>query len=143
MDHLTPSERSRQMALVRHKDTKPEMAVRRLIHAMGFRFRLHDRRLPGCPDLVFPRHKKVIFVNGCFWHGHASSSCKRGRLPKTRTDYWEEKLRRNRQRDIHNLEELRRRGWQSHVVWECQIGNGEQLENELREFFSSPRRDEP
>ena len=118
MDRLTPEERSRLMSRVRGKDTKPEMAVRRLVHRMGFRFRLHRRDLPGCPDLVLPRHRKAILVHGCFWHSCAR--CHAGRVPGSNVAYWEPKLRRNVERDAVNEEALRLAGWEVLVVWECQ-----------------------
>ena len=119
MDTLRPTERSRRMALVRAKDTKPEMLVRRVVHSLGFRYRLHVRALPGCPDLVFPRRRKVIFIHGCFWHQHA---CKMGnRMPKSRLGFWRPKLTGNKVRDARNLRALRRRGWRALTLWECQI----------------------
>lgn len=108
------------MAKIRSKDTKPELWLRRRLHAEGFRYRLHDRKLPGKPDLVFPGRRKVILVNGCFWHGH---DCPVGaRLPKTNTEFWAEKRRRNQDRDLRQQEELRQLGWRTLVVWECQVG---------------------
>jgi DNA mismatch endonuclease (patch repair protein) len=108
------------MALVRGKNTKPEIAVRRLVHALGYRFRLHRRDLPGAPDLVFPGRRKVIFVHGCFWHQHDDPSCWRSRLPKTRQEFWVPKLAGNAARDRRNLAALGAAGWKTMVVWECQ-----------------------
>lgn len=126
--------RSRTMRAVKSKDTKPELIVRRLVHRMGFRFRLHRKDLPGFPDIVFPSRKKIIFVHGCFWHGH---NCKRGnRLPSTNLDYWAAKLARNRQRDEDTLVELRRLGWSTYIVWECQLRELESLRAELLRFLS-------
>lgn len=105
------------MAAVKSKDTTPELLVRRLVHAMGFRYRLHVASLPGSPDLVFPRLRKVIFVSGCFWHMH---TCGRCRIPASRRDYWVQKLARNAARDKRLQRTLRRRGWRVMVVWECQ-----------------------
>ncbi len=105
------------MAAVRSKDTTPELVVRRLVHAMGFRYRLHVESLPGCPDLVFPRLRKVILVNGCFWHMH---TCRRSRIPSSRRGYWVKKLERNASRDKRNLRLLRKAGWYVLVAWECQ-----------------------
>lgn len=116
-DTFTKSERSRIMAAVKSKDTTPELLVRRLVHAMGFRYRLHVASLPGSPDLVFPRLRKVIFVSGCFWHMH---TCGRCRIPASRRDYWVQKLARNAARDKRLQRTLRRRGWRVMVVWECQ-----------------------
>lgn len=119
MDTLTKIERSLRMSLVRSKDTKPEMLARRLVHSMGYRYRLHDRRLPGCPDMVFASRRKVIFVHGCFWHQH---KCAMGdRMPKSRLGFWRAKLEGNKTRDARNLQSLRRLGWRAMVVWECQI----------------------
>jgi len=106
------------MAAVKGKDTKPEIAVRRALHAAGFRFRLHAKSLPGRPDIVLPKHRAAIFVNGCFWHGH---ECDRFRWPKTRRKFWAEKIAGNRARDARNLEELSRSGWRSLTIWECAL----------------------
>jgi len=102
------------MSKIRGKDTTPELIVRRLVHLAGFRFRLHRKELPGNPDLVLPRLKKVIFVHGCFWHGHKHKS-----MPKTNTAFWEAKIRTNMERDKQNIKELKKIGWSSLVVWEC------------------------
>lgn len=104
------------MRAVRQKDTAPEMAVRRLLHSRGFRYRLHDRKLPGTPDIVFKGRRKVIFVHGCYWHGH---NCKVGGPAKSRTEYWGPKIARNRQRDENAIAALSQEGWESMVVWEC------------------------
>lgn len=133
VDTLTPAERSTRMSLVRSKDTKPELLVRRLAHGMGFRFRLHDGSLPGKPDLVFPGRRKVIFVHGCFWHRHGK--CKNTRWPKSRLDFWKPKLEKNRARDQVNRRALRKLGWRVLVVWECQIENSEGLSRRIREFL--------
>jgi DNA mismatch endonuclease (patch repair protein) len=116
-DTFTKSERSRIMAAVKSKDTTPEMIVRRLVHAMGYRYRLHVQSLPGNPDLVFPRLRKVLFVSGCFWHMH---TCGRCRIPSARRDYWVRKLERNAACDKRVQRALRRAGWQVLVIWECQ-----------------------
>jgi DNA mismatch endonuclease, patch repair protein len=111
----------RRMASIRARDTGPELVVRRLAHASGFRFRLHRRDLPGSPDLVFPRHRKVIFVHGCFWHQH---SCALGsKKPRTRRDYWLPKLKSNVARDARNVGYLRGLGWKTLVIWECETRN--------------------
>jgi DNA mismatch endonuclease (patch repair protein) len=115
---MRPRERSAQMALIHSRDTKPELVVRRQLHALGYRYRLHVAELPGKPDLVFPARKKVIFVHGCFWHRH--SHCSRCRLPKSRLDYWKPKLERNVKRDRIAVYGLRRSGWRVLVVWECE-----------------------
>jgi DNA mismatch endonuclease (patch repair protein) len=120
MRTTTPDElRSRTMRAVKSKDTKPEWTVRRLLHAVGYRYRLHGKALPGKPDLVFAGRRKVIFVHGCFWHGH---DCARGaRQPKTNAGYWSAKIARNRDRDRAHLAALRAQGWQVRFVWECEI----------------------
>ena len=115
----SPESRRRTMQAIRSKNTKPEMAVRRMLHAKGYRYRLHRKDLPGSPDLVFQARKKVIFVNGCFWHGH---SCKDGsRTPKTNSDYWGSKRARNMERDAENLKKLAELGWQILIIWECEL----------------------
>ncbi|WP_083313349.1 very short patch repair endonuclease [Pseudomonas aeruginosa] len=133
MDTLSPLERSRRMARVRSKDTKPEMQVRRLVHAMGYRYRLHDRKLPGHPDLVFKGRRKVIFVHGCFWHRH--EGCGLARLPKSRLDFWLPKLEGNRLRDARKLEQLNQLGWTSLVIWECELKDIGLLEKRLKTFL--------
>ena len=121
------------MAAVRSKDTRPEMLVRRLTHRLGYRFRLHRRDLPGHPDLVFPRRRAVVFVHGCWWHGH---SCSRGaRTPKTNLDYWTAKIARNMQRDRASSEALLADGWHVLVLWECEIKDEDALAGRLRSFF--------
>jgi len=132
-DVFTPQERARVMAAVKGKDTKPEMIVRRLAHAMGYRFRLHRKDLPGKPDLVFPGRRKVIFVHGCFWHSH---DCARGsRQPKQNAEYWRAKIGRNVERDAANLQALRALGWQILVIWECELKDREALSEQLRAFL--------
>lgn len=129
-----PSEaRSRIMRAVKSRDTKPEMIVRRMVHAMGKRYRLHRADLPGKPDLVFPKSHKIIFVHGCFWHGH---DCKRGaREPKENAEYWRAKISRNKERDVKSQEALRSMGWDVLLVWECQIKDHEALSGRLKEFL--------
>ncbi|MDQ6664709.1 MAG: very short patch repair endonuclease, partial [Acidobacteriota bacterium] len=129
MDSLTPDERSEQMSRVRSKDTKPEMIVRRLVHRMGFRYRLHVRKLPGNPDLVFPCRGKIIFVHGCFWHRHAT--CKNTRWPKSKLDFWKPKLESNHRRDAMNQRALRKLGWKLLIVWECQLKNLDRIAERL------------
>ena len=132
VDTLTREERSERMRLVRSKHTKPELLVRKLIHAMGYRYRLHGR-MPGSPDLVFRRRCKVIFVHGCFWHGH---KCKLGdRLPKSRVQFWSNKIAENRRRDRRVLRHYRSEGWGCLVVWECQLNNATRLAKRVREFL--------
>lgn len=121
------------MAKIRSKDTKPELKLRRALHAIGYRYRLHDRNLPGRPDLVFSGRRKVIFVNGCFWHGH---DCPVGsRLPKTNTAFWAEKRRRNQERDVLQRSQLRDMGWTYVDVWECEVAANAQIVQEVRAFL--------
>jgi DNA mismatch endonuclease (patch repair protein) len=136
VDTFSKSERSRIMAAVKSRDTTPELIVRRLAHALGYRYRLHVRSLPGAPDLVFPRLDKVIFVSGCFWHRH---TCGRCRIPATRRAYWLAKIDRNAARDQRVQRALRRLGWGVMVVWECQstAGKIERLRKRLRTFLQS------
>ena len=135
-DTLTPSERSKRMSLVRSKDTKPELTVRRLVHNSGFRYRLHGKGLPGKPDLVFAGRHKVIFVHGCFWHRHLKRSCSLARLPKSRLDFWQPKLEQNRVRDKQKQAMLRRLGWRVFVVWECELKAPDKLESKIIDFLS-------
>ena len=135
MDVLTPSERSVRMALIRSRDTKPEMAVRKLVHGMGYRYRLHSRELPGKPDLVFKGKLKVVFVHGCFWHLHRN--CRNNRPPKSRLAYWGPKLQRNATRDKEARKTLRRMGWRSLVIWECDLQNPERVVKRIREFLDT------
>ena len=132
-DTLTPLERGRRMAAVRAKDTKPEMIVRQLLHRLGYRYRLHRRDLPGTPDLVFPSRRAVIFVHGCFWHRH--EGCALARLPKSRLEFWRDKLEGNRLRDQKQMNELIAMGWRVLVVWECELKDGEALTRRLRHFL--------
>jgi DNA mismatch endonuclease (patch repair protein) len=117
----TAAERSAQMARVRGRDTKPEMRVRRALHAAGLRYRLHDKKLPGRPDIVLPARRVAVFVHGCFWHRHPDPDCKLARLPKTRLDFWIPKLEGNRARDERKKAEIEAIGWTVIEVWECQI----------------------
>ena len=132
-DPLSTLERSKQMALVHHKNTKPELAVRCLTHAMGYRYRLHVRALPGQPDLVFASRRKVIFVHGCFWHRHRG--CPNCRLPKSKLEFWEPKLEGNRRRDRANLVKLLKLGWKSLVIWECEIKDQLALAARIKKFL--------
>lgn len=134
-DTLSPAARSRRMGRVRGKDTKPEMIVRRLVHGMGYRYRLHDKRLPGSPDLVFRGRRKVIFVHGCFWHRHLDPACKLARMPKSRQELWGPKLEGNRERDARTRYQLDQQGWKQMIVWECECGQSEQIKNKIRAFL--------
>lgn len=131
-------ERSRQMALIRSVDTKPEMKVRRALHSMGYRYRLHRRDLPGTPDLVFPGRKAVVFVHGCFWHRHPDPDCKLARLPKSRQEFWIPKLTRNAERDAEAIAALELAGWRVLVIWECQTRDMDDVSRELVSFLDPP-----
>lgn len=134
-DVLTPEQRRFNMSRIRNKNSRPEMIVRSLVHRMGFRFRLHTSKLPGKPDLVLVRHRKVVFVHGCFWHMHA---CKYGRVkPKTNADFWENKRLSNVTRDKSNIRKLKKQGWQVLVVWECWTKDLEMLQPKITSFLES------
>lgn len=138
-DSLSKRERSARMARVRAKDTKPEMVVRRTLHRLGYRYRLHAPELPGKPDIVFRPKRKAIFVHGCFWHMHDHPDCKKARVPKSRLNYWLPKLQRNREHDSRVRPELNAIDWQFLIVWECELRHLEQLENTLRDFLDGVR----
>lgn len=131
-DRITEEQRRRNMAAVRSTDTMPERAVRSILHKLGLRFRLHQRALPGTPDIVLTRHKSVVFVHGCFWHGH---DCPRGKVPSTRTEFWLPKLQRNCERDRANAASLRTLGWRVVTVWECELGEPRRLVRRLARAF--------
>ncbi len=132
-DTLSPNERSKRMSLIRGKDSSPELKLRRLVHGMGFRYRLHVKDLPGKPDLVFPSRRAVIFMHGCFWHRHPG--CKLARMPKSKLDFWRPKLEGNRERDLRNQEMLKKLGWHVLIIWECEMENIEKVYNKVREFL--------
>jgi len=134
-DTLTRNERSERMALIRSKNTGPEITVRKLVHSLGYRYRLHGRLIPGNPDLVFAGRKKVIFVHGCFWHRHPDSACKLARMPKSRLEFWGPKLEKNRLRDQRVSEELAAEGWQSLTIWECQLADMLAVSEQVRWFL--------
>mgnify|MGYP002725888557 CR=1 FL=1 len=133
-DVFSPEKRSRIMSAIKSKNTKPEIRVRKLLHAMGYRFRLHKKDLPGKPDIVLPRHKKVVFINGCFWHGH--KGCKRATTPKTRTDFWKNKIDKNKERDLNCVRRLRSKGYGVLTVWECETKNLDKLSKRLERYFA-------
>lgn len=133
MDIINKEQRSRNMAQIRAKDTKPELLVRRFVHSMGFRYRLHRRDLPGTPDLVFPRHRKVIFVHGCFWHRHLD--CRFAYTPKSNTEFWSTKFARNVENDRNALKLLVAAGWNVLILWECEIQDTDFLDRKIREFL--------
>lgn len=129
MDTIDKAQRSWVMSRVRSKDTAPELALRRVVYGMGYRYRLHGTKLPGRPDLVFAGRRKVVFVHGCFWHGHPR--CKNARMPKSRLDFCLPKLEGNRKRDRRKLKALHEMGWRATVVWECQLSNEAVLRGRL------------
>ena len=131
-----PDARRAVMRANKAKDTKPEIAVRRTLHAMGYRFRLHRRDLPGTPDIVFPGRRKAIQVHGCFWHQH--EGCRRATLPATRRDYWLPKLARNRERDAENNASLVRLGWGVLTVWECEAYDQAKIASKIHDFLGKP-----
>ena len=118
-NHIISASRSKNMSAIKSKNTKPEIAVRKLLHSMGYRFRLHRKDLPGSPDIVLPKYKTVIFVHGCFWHRH--ENCKYASTPKTRKEFWENKFKSNLKRDAEVQEKIKNIGWQSVVIWECEV----------------------
>lgn len=131
--NVKPATRSRMQA-VRGRNTDPEMRVRRALHAMGYRFRLHRKDLPGTPDIVIPRHRKVILVHGCFWHGHAR--CKRARLPSNNAETWRTKILGNQVRDERNVTALRDLGWSVLILWECEIRDATVIADRVERFLS-------
>jgi len=126
-------ETRRRMLAVRGRDTKPELRVRRVLHAMGYRFRLHRKDLPGTPDIVLPRHRKIVLVHGCFWHGH--QDCRRATHPVNNASTWAAKIEGNRRRDRRNLDALSALGWDVLVVWECEVRDAPHLEARLHAFL--------
>ena len=134
-DVKTPEQRSRNMAAIKGKDTKPEMIVRKYLFSRGLRFRVQVRKLPGNPDIVLPKYKTVIFVNGCFWHGH--EGCKYFRLPKSNVDFWREKIERNIERDRESMQALFDLGWKVVRVWECELRNKANREETLNKIYTS------
>lgn len=137
VDNISPSERSEIMSRVRSKDSRPEMLVRQLTFREGYRYRLHVRDLPGCPDLVFRSRRKIIFVHGCFWHRH--SGCVLARMPKSRIEFWRPKLEANRRRDARNKQRLYRSGWKVLTIWECQLKDVEKVKRRIRSFLDAQR----
>ena len=132
-DRFTPGERSRIMARVHGRDTEPEKIVRSLLHRLGYRFRLHIRKLPGSPDIVLPRWRKVIFIHGCFWHGH--EGCKRATRPTTNVDFWNRKIDGNVRRDSEVRTHLESLGWRVYVVWQCETRDECILQSRLERFM--------
>lgn len=141
-DIVSPQKRSAMMRGIGSKDTKPELVVRHLLHNAGYRYRLHQKELPGKPDLVLRKHSAVVFVHGCFWHGH--DNCHLFRLPKSRTEFWEEKIGKNTSRDQRQLIELAELGWRTAVIWECAIKGRQRiasrrLVDEISSFIENPK----
>lgn len=131
-DHVPPERRSYILAKVGQRNTGPELALRQTLHALGYRYRLHRSSLPGRPDIVFPSRRRVIFVHGCFWHGHG---CRWGKLPKSRVDYWQHKIETNREHDRDVLTRLSEAGWEALVVWQCEMKDIEATLNRVRTFL--------
>ncbi|WP_281978878.1 very short patch repair endonuclease [Pseudorhizobium flavum] len=135
-DTRTPEQRRHIMQSVKQKNTGPEVAVRKALHALGYRFRLHAHSLPGRPDIVFPARRKVIFVHGCFWHGH---DCRKGHLPKSRLEYWKPKIETNKVRDERNVNELKKAGWESLVLWQCEVARLDETVDHVTHFLGPPK----
>ncbi len=135
MDTLTPEKRSWNMSRIRSKDTQPEIIVRRLLHSMGYRFRLHRKDLPGKPDIVLPKYKTVIFVHGCFWHRHPG--CKYAYTPKSRIGFWQKKFAENVSRDKKKKTDLKKAGWKVLIIWECEILKKDKLEVKIQKALKS------
>ena len=127
-------QRSRNMSAIKSKNTKPEIKVRKILHSMGYRFRLHSKDLPGSPDIVLPKYKTVIFVHGCFWHRH--ENCKYASTPKTRKEFWNKKFTENKKRDLEIQEKIKILDWRSVVIWECETKNIENLRDKIIDVFS-------
>lgn len=133
-ERMTKEKRSKIMRSIRSKDTKPELFVRKVLTAMGYRYRLHRKDIPGCPDIAFIGRKKAIFVNGCFWHAH--DNCPIAHIPDSK--FWREKLTANKERDQKSLAKLKNNGWSSLVIWECSLKESKPLESKLRRFIGAP-----
>ena len=132
--HKVSEQRSRNMSAIKSKNTKPEIKVRKVLHSMGYRFRLHSKDLPGSPDIVLPKHKTVIFVHGCFWHRH--ENCKYASTPKTRKEFWNKKFTENKKRDSEIQEKIKILDWRSVVIWECETKNIENLRDKIIDVFN-------
>ncbi|WP_192622769.1 very short patch repair endonuclease [Desulfomicrobium macestii] len=137
-DSLSSQERSERMSRIRGKDSAPEIRLRRLVHKLGYRYRLHVKELPGTPDLVFPSRRAVIFMHGCFWHRH--EGCKLARLPKSKLDFWKKKLDSNKNRDALQQQRLYELGWRVLVIWECELDDADRLVMTIRKFLDEPTR---
>ena len=137
MDTLSKSQRSERMSRVLSRDTKPELVIRRLVHSLGYRYRLNVKDLPGKPDLVFRKRRKVLFVHGCFWHRH--DDCHLARMPKSRLDFWTPKLQKNKARDAVVRKQLKVDGWSILIVWECEISNIERVSLRIERFLEEEK----
>lgn len=135
MDKINSERRSENMRRIKSKNTKPELQVRKLVYNLGYRYRLHSKKLPGNPDIVFPRRKKTIFVHGCFWHQHNDRSCKYSHIPQSKQQYWLPKLEKNKQRDHLNQKYLEELGWDFLIIWECQIDDSDSLIASIHTFL--------
>ena len=132
--HKVSEQRSRNMSAIKSKNTKPEINVRKVLHSMGYRFRLHSKDLPGSPDIVLPKYKTVIFVHGCFWHRH--KDCKYATTPKTRQEFWNKKFTTNIERDLEIHEKIKNLNWRSVVIWECETKNMKNLRDKIIDVFN-------
>lgn len=139
MADLDQEKRSKIMRAIRSKDTKPELYIRRLLHSLGYRFRIHQKELPGNPDIVFSKRRKVIFVHGCFWHQHEEESCRDSHAPKANSGYWAPKLARTKERDAQAQAHLEQQGWSSLVIWECELKNKDDIKDRLLKFLGDTR----
>ena len=138
-DRISEERRSYNMSRIKSSNTSVELTVRRLIHGMGYRYRLHSKGLPGKPDIVFGPRRKVIFVHGCFWHQHPSTDCPDNRIPKSNLAYWQPKLERNQKRDSDNQQALLDSGWESLIVWECELRVPSALSERIKQFLDTPK----
>ena len=135
-DIFSKQKRSKIMSHISGENTKPEIIIRKIAHSLGYRFRLHKKDLPGKPDIVFPKYKKVIFVNGCFWHGHIN--CSRSKLPTTNYKFWKEKIEGNKKKDTRNYRSLKKLGWDYLIIWQCgiKVVNRGKLETKIQKYLS-------
>jgi DNA mismatch endonuclease (patch repair protein) len=133
-DSLTPSERSKRMSLIKNKDSKIEKTIRSFLFSLGYRYRIHYKELPGHPDIVFTSKKKVIFINGCFWHGH---DCGKYKFPQSNTNFWKDKIKKNTERDEHNHQRIEEMGWKIMDIWECQISKNSNIFHNICVFLEN------
>jgi DNA mismatch endonuclease, patch repair protein len=141
VDHVSTARRSEIMASIHSVNTIPELTLRRILHRLGYRYRIHVKDLPGSPDLVFPGRKKVIFVHGCFWHRH--KGCAYTTTPKTRTEFWVNKFEANVKRDRRNQQQLKEMGWQFKIVWECELKHSEKVVGKITRFLDAKVKTRP